>query len=1376
MLCTDVSVIICAYTLDRWSDLVAAIDSVRHQTCPPSQLVVVVDHNDELLTRLLELAPELATDSIAELMIVPNVEHKGLSGARNTGLAIATRKIVAFLDDDAVASPTWLDELVNGYSSDNVLGVGGFIAPLWETKRPGWFPEEFDWVLGCTYRGMLEGAEVRNLIGANMSFRRDVLVDVGGFSHALGRTSTKALGDEETDACIRASQLHPDGVFIYTARAHVDHRVPAWRTTWRYFRQRCYAEGISKAGLTSAVGSKDALSSERRHALVTLPAGVGRALKSFVRGDGAGLGRAIALVAGLAFTAAGYLVGRLFSRVRAHTPHAPAHTPRDAATSRPHEEHAEAPLRPRILMITPRYFPLVGGVEHHVSQVARLMTDDAEVTLLTTDTTGELPEAETIDGVNVMRVRAWPRRADYYFAPALSRVVREGDWDLVHVQSAHTAVAPLAMIAALRARIPYVVTFHGGGHSSRLRGALRGLQWAVLRPLLARADKLIAVATFEAERFSRILRLPIERFAVIPNGSDLPSIPPKEAKRLRAQGGTVIVSVGRLERYKGHHRVIEAMPAVLAALPKCKLRILGSGPYEPELRQLVERLDLADKVTIESIPPAERLEMTRALAGSSLFVLMSEFETHPLAVIEALALGRPALVADTSGLSELATSGLARAIPLGSTTGELAETIVSEIRNPRTVPCLSPPTWHECANKLIALYRDVLSSPPNAKSPPVEASPPPEAKSTWFADDAEIDFVAEANAGITWMSGVLRWQTALAPALVALFGVACVASADAMARQGISGAVPLWWVGMLSIFVPAAATLLFTRVSRTEAVFLLLYVGFAVYVAKLVYAPGMLWGFDELLHYRTADNLLQTGHLFSRNSLLEVSPYYPGMETVTATIVQITGLDITRAGMILIGMARLLMVASVFLLFERVAMPSRFAALATLLYMACPAYLYFDSMYGYESLALALAMACVFTLRAAQLEEAPRRAPLNVVAAILLLAVVVTHHVTSFILAATLAIWTIFEFVTTIRARGRSGGPATGDWRASKRQVYLSDLPGSGWVPAMGVIAVAVWLLNVAEVTISYLTPQLMAGLTEMLKMIRFEGAGRKLFESSAGHSAPLLERAVGIGSVLIILALIPLAMKYLWEKRHSNALSHSLAIGSLAYPAILALRFTKSGWDAGSRATAFVYVPLAFALAAGFEFLIARRLRNSNLNRLGAAAILVASSVVFAGGIVAGTSPVTRLPSPYDPGVSEVPCDPESRAAASWAATTLGPGHRFAADSAGGTLLGSVGRQEIVTSLDGVSISQLFLSPGFDAAERSVVKNGRIDYVMVDRRIANTEPFKGFIYEKWEREVLDYGSTVSSATVNKFDVIRDASKEFDSGNIEFFSLDRLVR
>jgi glycosyltransferase involved in cell wall biosynthesis len=301
--CTSISVIICAYTLDRWSDLVAAIDSVSRQSLAPSQLIVVIDHNSELMTRALE--------AFGGQTVVANEQDAGLSGARNTGLALATSEIVAFMDDDAVAEGSWLEELVAGYSADNVLGVGGHIAPIFESEKPGWFPEEFYWVLGCTYRGMEQGDAVRNLIGANMSFRREVLVAIGGFSHELGRKRTGATGDEETGACIRASQLHPEGVFRYTPRAKVEHRVPASRMTWRYFRQRCYGEGISKAHLAQSVGSKDGLSSERRHALVALPIGMGQALHAFTGGDQAGLARAAALAGGLVFTGSGYVVGRL---------------------------------------------------------------------------------------------------------------------------------------------------------------------------------------------------------------------------------------------------------------------------------------------------------------------------------------------------------------------------------------------------------------------------------------------------------------------------------------------------------------------------------------------------------------------------------------------------------------------------------------------------------------------------------------------------------------------------------------------------------------------------------------------------------------------------------------------------------------------------------------------------------------------------------------------------------------------------------------------------------------------------------------------------------------------------------------------------------
>src|SRR5436305_1960576 len=143
---------------------------------------------------------------------------------------------------------------------------------------------------------------------------------------------------------------------------------------------------------------------------------------------------------------------------------------------------------PRVLMVAPDFFPGVGGIVTHVYEVGRrLVRAGVEVTVLTTDMSGKLPDVEVVEGMQIRRVRAWPANKDYYFAPGIYRIIARGRWDLVHCQGYHTLVAPVAMLAAWRAHIPYVLTFHSGGHSSRLRNALRGLQWTVLRPLLSRA-------------------------------------------------------------------------------------------------------------------------------------------------------------------------------------------------------------------------------------------------------------------------------------------------------------------------------------------------------------------------------------------------------------------------------------------------------------------------------------------------------------------------------------------------------------------------------------------------------------------------------------------------------------------------------------------------------------------------------------------------------------------------------------------------------------------------------------------------------------------------------------------------------------------------
>src|SRR5581483_3758019 len=170
-----------------------------------------------------------------------------------------------------------------------------------------------------------------------------------------------------------------------------------------------------------------------------------------------------------------------------------------------------------ILQVTPRYFPDTGGVETHVYEVARrLVPLGFTVEVLATDRSGRLPPIEENDGVLIRRVRAWPSERDYYFAPDVYREVAQGSWDVVHCQGYHTLVPALAMLAARRTAKPYVLTFHSGGHSSRVRQTLRGAQAALLAPLLTHAAWLIAVSRFEADLFRARLRLPAERFAVVP--------------------------------------------------------------------------------------------------------------------------------------------------------------------------------------------------------------------------------------------------------------------------------------------------------------------------------------------------------------------------------------------------------------------------------------------------------------------------------------------------------------------------------------------------------------------------------------------------------------------------------------------------------------------------------------------------------------------------------------------------------------------------------------------------------------------------------------------------------------------------------------------
>jgi glucosyl-dolichyl phosphate glucuronosyltransferase len=300
----DVSMIICTCDEERWADLAAAVDSLQRQTVAPREILLVVDHNPRLLSRVRRSFPKL--------QVVANSEAQGLSGARNSGAAAAQGNILGFLDDDATAAPDLIQLLRGWLDSTQVLGAGGTAEPVWQRPRPGWFPDEFLWVVGCSYRGQPRNpSPVRNVFGGNMLIRRAVFASAGGLSSALGRVGTRLLGCEETELCIRAEQRNPGGVFIFEPRARIFHQAPAKRTTLRYFCARCYGEGISKARLAQRVGKGASLTTEKTYIRRVLPQGILRGLAETLQGDLHGVQRSGAIVLGLAHTIAGYLAGQL---------------------------------------------------------------------------------------------------------------------------------------------------------------------------------------------------------------------------------------------------------------------------------------------------------------------------------------------------------------------------------------------------------------------------------------------------------------------------------------------------------------------------------------------------------------------------------------------------------------------------------------------------------------------------------------------------------------------------------------------------------------------------------------------------------------------------------------------------------------------------------------------------------------------------------------------------------------------------------------------------------------------------------------------------------------------------------------------------------
>jgi hypothetical protein len=579
--------------------------------------------------------------------------------------------------------------------------------------------------------------------------------------------------------------------------------------------------------------------------------------------------------------------------------------------------------------------------------------------------------------------------------------------------------------------------------------------------------------------------------------------------------------------------------------------------------------------------------------------------------------------------------------------------------------------------------------------------------------------------------------------LVSAAALLAVAVGHALGRSGRAGGQPLFWLGVLAPFALASVRLVSRAPSRRERVGIVVVVGMSLYLVKVFQNPFVFLYSDEFNFAYNAQRVLDTHSLFSENPILAVSADYPGLATATSAVAELTGLGVLGAGLLVIAVARLLVMLALFLLFEEISRSARIGGLAALLYAAHPNFLFYSAEFGYESLALPLAaLALVGVTRWMRREDDGLRRAWSITALIAMVAVVMTHHMTTYALLAFL-----------IAAAGAS---------ALLRRTGTTANP---WPFALfaGLVTIG-WLVFVASETVGYVTFIFTRALRAAIETALNEAPARELFESDKpGAPSQSGEQFIAVASVVLIAAALPIAARHVW-RRHRRPVPLVLTAAAIGYLAMLSLRFIPNAWEIGNRTSEFLFVGVAFALAiAGLR--VAAALQPF----LGRIVLVSGAVLVFAGGVVAALPPDLRLSLPYRISVEDRVLEPQGAAAARWARAHLGENRRILTDESNGRLLLTEGQLPIAggaPNKDGVLVDDI-LAPWMV----KILREERADFVLMDRRRIRQDRLVAYYFAS---ERATRAGRYQAAWAEKLDRQPGTSRLFDSGDIAIYDIRRL--
>lgn len=617
--------------------------------------------------------------------------------------------------------------------------------------------------------------------------------------------------------------------------------------------------------------------------------------------------------------------------------------------------------------------------------------------------------------------------------------------------------------------------------------------------------------------------------------------------------------------------------------------------------------------------------------------------------------------------------------------------------------------------------------------------------------DFSADLMPPLGSGLAGRRALSGWPGGLGVWAAAwLVGLAWINNAS---LHGAGWASAALFAALLALMVPFIVRLLLPQIGEPERVATLIVLGLTLFLVRMLNNPVAFVSHDEFLHWRSTDDILATGRLFTPNPLLPIGPEYPGLAALTAALVQVSGLSVFAAGVLVIGAARVVFTVSSYAFFRALSGRGDIAAVATLVCMASSNFVFFHAQFAYESLAIALVMLCLALVMEIDTED--RRAQLRPVhiggLALPLAALVLTHHLSAYYLIGVLAMVSLCYAVIER------------DLHRTRRLATLT---------ALAAILSLAWQYAFVTRTGSYLAP-IIEQATNRLEQIAHTGSlGRQLFVSQAGDVMPLWQRLTAIGAVLLVGLGLLTGSARTWRLCVGHGARPWLATMLLLawlYPLCVALRLENTTWEIGNRLGSYVFPAVAFVIAHAVVGLWLAGSRHP----LRLAGVTAALGVLLLGGMIAGGGPFAQ-PGPYRVGGENRAIDAQGIDAARWSGEQLGPGHRFAADRTNRLLVTVYGRQRPVTTLyDHLDLSPLFLQPRLGPEQQALIEQAGLDYLLVDLRLSGALPFVGHYYEIHEMPG-GHQHPASFGALNKFDGMAGVDRLYDSGDIAIYDVRRL--